>query len=245
VKLESDIKNVKNKIKSLDELLPLVQNIQTSKGKIYGGSNLGINMHNHNDSVFQQRYRSIARAQEFVEEELNNKGFYKTKSPSLSTSLPNFRVNMSQLPTNNLSSISNALGKRVNNYLLEGYSDFLAKKVIPIPGLEANFCYDFSENTTTWQGPMQIIYGFNGFNEKIEASFEEVLGLVVFRDKQRFEDVVFDSVTKKNHVITKPILLENENTIIEEYNFLYHKGDYEKRSPALLQGKTKIVRTTR
>ena len=72
-------------------------------------------------------------------------------------------------------------------------------------------------------------------------TFEEVLDLVVFEDKQRFQDLVFGSVGKKNRVVTEPILLENGNTVIGEYNYLYHKDDYEKRSPRLLQGKTKLI----
>ena len=48
-------------------------------------------------------------------------------------------------------------------------------------------------------------------------------------------------VGKKAHVVTEPILLENGNQIIEEYNYLYHSGDYKKRSPVLLQGRTTLI----
>ena len=37
------------------------------------------------------------------------------------------------------------------------------------------------------------------------------------------------------------ILLENGNQIIEEYTYLHQSGDYEKRSPILLQGKTTLT----
>ena len=65
--------------------------------------------------------------------------------------------------------------------------------------------------------------------------------MVVKKDKDEFEDRIFGSIGKESHVITKPILLENGNQIIEEYNFLYHGGDYEHRSPLLLQGNTRLV----
>ena len=242
LKLENEIKAVKNKINTLDELLFLEQNSLIYREIIGGPANLAQNTHDPNDSVFQQRYRLIAKAKanKFKILKQNNKYFDKLGLLSRSSSLPNFQVNASQLPFDDLSFMSKAFGETIRSHLLKDYSDSIEKKVVPIPGLEADFCYDFSENTATWLGPMQLIYGFG---KTCEASFEEILGLVVFRDKQRFQDVAFGSVGRESHVITKPILLENGNTIIEEYNFLYHKGDYEKRSPVLLQGKTKLVCT--
>ena len=69
----------------------------------------------------------------------------------------------------------------------------------------------------------------------------EILNFIVDSDKQRFQDVAFGMVGKKAHVVTEPILLENGNQIIEEYNYLYHSGDYKKRSPVLLQGRTTLI----
>ena len=86
--------------------------------------------------------------------------------------------------------------------------------------------------------PLQLIYGWL---ERYDASFEEILGYIVDSDKQRFQEVVFGNVCKKNNIVTEAILLENGNQIIEEYNYLYHGGDYEKRSPILLQGKTTLI----
>ena len=65
--------------------------------------------------------------------------------------------------------------------------------------------------------------------------------MVVKKDKQRFEDLIFDSIGKESHVITEPILIENGNQIIEEYTYLYQGDDHEKRSPILLQGKTTLI----
>ena len=70
---------------------------------------------------------------------------------------------------------------------------------------------------------------------------EKILGYVVDSDKQRFQEVVFANVCKKNYVVTEAILLENGNQVIEEYTYLYHGSDYEKRSPILLQGKTTLI----
>ena len=97
---------------------------------------------------------------------------------------------------------------------------------------------DLSELT-----PLTLVYQFANLSSELErnGNFEEVLELVVKNDKQRFEDTVFASIGKENHVITKPILLKNGNQIVEEYNFLYHDGDYEYRSPLLLQGHTKLI----
>jgi len=73
------------------------------------------------------------------------------------------------------------------------------------------------------------------------GNFEEVLKLVINEDKQRFEGVFFASIGRESYVVTKPLLLENGNQIIEDYTYLYHGGDYEKRSPILLQGKTTLI----
>ena len=86
---------------------------------------------------------------------------------------------------------------------------------------------------------MHLIWGWE---DQCNGNFEEVLKMVIKKDKQRFEDLVFDSIGKESHVITEPILIENGNQIVEEYNFLYHNGDYERRSPLLLQGHTRLIR---
>jgi hypothetical protein len=168
----------------------------------------------------------------------------KIKSLEVSSSLdcfskiPIIKTCESQLPFKVIDFPLDFSIKNVKDHLLEGSNKFKDRKIIPIPGLEASFCYDFFENISTWQGPMQLIYGLGN---TCESSFEEILGLVVFRDKQRFQDVVFDSVGRKNTVSTKPILLENGNIITEKYDFIYHKEDYERRSPILLQGKSRLI----
>ena len=151
---------------------------------------------------------------------------------------PKFKTNKSQLPfkRNNLN--QNISKEVIKGHLLEGYHEVKARKIIPMPGLTANFCYDFSKNESTWFGPMQLIYGWL---ERYDASFEEILGFIVDSDKQRFQDVAFGNIGKKNYIATEAILLENGNQIIEEYNYLYHSGDYDKRSPVLLQGKTTLI----
>ncbi len=166
--------------------------------------------------------------------------FDKSVFPVKYHSLPNFKTNNSQLPFEFQSFKSQIFGEVIRALLFDESCNVISKKVIPMPGLEASFCYDFLTNVSTFKGPMQLIYGLG---DTCEASFEEILGLVVSRDKQRFQDIALGLVGKEDHVVTRPILLENGNTIIEEYDFLYHKGDYEKKSPVLLQGKTKLIKT--
>ena len=86
---------------------------------------------------------------------------------------------------------------------------------------------------------MHLIWGWE---DQCNGNFEEVLKMVIEKEKQRFEDLVFDSIGKESHVITEPILIKNGNQIVEEYNFLYHNDDYEHRSPLLLQGHSKLIR---
>ena len=151
--------------------------------------------------------------------------------------IPEFKTNKSQLPFKKNDFNQNNFREITKGHLIEGYHEAKARKVIPMPGLEASFCYDFLKNELWSKGPMHLIYGWED-----NSNFEEVLKMVIKKDKQRFEDLVFDSIGKKSHVITEPILIENGNQIIEEYNYLYHGGDYEKRSPLLLQGKTTLIR---
>ena len=153
-------------------------------------------------------------------------------------SIPEFKTHKSQLPLEISNFNQNNSNEIVKGHLMEGYREAKARKIIPIPGITANFCYDFSKNKSTWIGPMQFIYGWL---ERYDASFEEVLGFIVDSDKQRFQDVAFGNIGKKNYIATEAILLENGNQIIEEYNYLYHGGDYEKKSPILLQGKTTLI----
>ena len=152
--------------------------------------------------------------------------------------IPEFKTHKSQLPLEISNFNQNNSNEIVKDHLMGGYREAKARKIIPIPGITACFCYDFSKNKSTWIGPMQLIYGWD---ELYEPSFEKILGYVVDSDKQRFQEVVFANVHKKNYVVTEAILLENGNQIIEEYIYLYHGGDYEKRSPILLQGKTTLI----
>ena len=122
--------------------------------------------------------------------------------------------------------------------MLEEYNQSKSRKIIPMPGLEASFCYDFKKNEWWSKGPMHLIWGWE---DQCNGNFEEVLKLVIDEDKQRFEDGVFGSIGKESRVVTRPILLENGNQIIEEYTYLYQGDDYEKRSPILLQGKTTLI----
>ena len=152
--------------------------------------------------------------------------------------LPEFKTHKSQLPLEISNFNQNNSNEIVKDHLMGGYREAKARKIIPIPGITANFCYDFSKNMSTWIGPMQLIYGWL---ERYDASFEEVLGFIIDSDKQRFQDVAFGNVSKKNYMVTEAILLKNGNQIIEEYVYLYHGCDYEKRSPILLQGKTTLI----
>ena len=152
--------------------------------------------------------------------------------------IPEFKTNNSQLPFEISNFNQNNANEIVKGHSMEGYREAKARKIIPMPGITATFCYDFSTNKSTWIGPMQLIYGWA---ELYEPSFEEILGYVVDSDKQRFQEVVFANVCKKNYVVTEAILLENGNQILEEYIYLYQGGDYEKRSPILLQGKTTLI----
>ena len=151
---------------------------------------------------------------------------------------PEFKTHKSQLPFEISNFNQNNANEIVKGHLMEGYREAKARKIIPMPGITATFCYDFSTNKSTWIGPMQLIYGWL---ERYDASFEEVLGFIVDSDKQRFQDVAFGNVCKKNYIVTEAILLENGNQVIEEYIYLYHGSDYEKRSPILLQGKTTLI----
>ena len=153
--------------------------------------------------------------------------------------IPEFKTNKSQLPFEINDFNQNNSKEIIKGHLIEGYHEAKARKIIPMPGLEASFCYDFSKNEWWSKGPMHLIWGWE---DQCNGNFEEVLKMVIKKDKQRFEDLVFDSIGKESHVITEPILIENGNQIVEEYNFLYHNGDYEHRSPLLLQGHTKLIR---
>lgn len=156
--------------------------------------------------------------------------------------IPYIKTNISQLPFDIENLDINSSLFEVKDFLLDEYHKAKNRKIIPMPGIEATFCYDFLTNVSTWCGPMQLIYGWD---DRYDASFEEVLEFIAVKDQQRFEDIAFGMVGKKSHVITKPLLLCNGHTIIEEYNFLYHGGDYERKSPILLQGKTTLVKTHR
>ena len=51
--------------------------------------------------------------------------------------------------------------EKAKGYLLAEYLEAKKRKIIPMPGIEATFCYDFLNNISTWYGPMQFIYGWN------------------------------------------------------------------------------------
>ena len=148
-------------------------------------------------------------------------------------------MHKSQLPFEINDFNQNNSEKIIKGHSLEGCHEAKARKIIPMPGLEASFCYDFSINEWWSKGPAHLIWGCE---DQSNRNFEEVLKMVVSKDKQRFEDLFFNSIGKKSHVITEPILIKNGNQIVEEYNFLYHNGDYEHRSPLILQGHTKLIR---
>ena len=152
--------------------------------------------------------------------------------------IPESKTNKSQLPFEINDFNQNNSKEIIKGHLIEGYHEAKARKIIPMPGLTASFCYDFSKNEWWSKGPMHLIYGWE---DQCNGNFEEVLKMVIKKDKQRFEDLVFYSIGKESRVITEPILIKNGNQIVEEYNFLYHNGDYERRSPLLLQGHTRLI----
>lgn len=151
---------------------------------------------------------------------------------------PKIKGNKGQLSFEAKGFSSDEIRDRLKDYLLAEDREAQGRKIVPMPGLEASFCYDFVKNEWWAKGPTHLIWGFE---DQRNSNFEEVIQMVVKKDENEFEDRIFGSIGKGSHVITKPILLENGNQIIEEYNFLYHGGDYEHRSPLLLQGKTKLV----
>ena len=154
-------------------------------------------------------------------------------------SLPNFKTNKSQLPFESKNFKSQTFSETIRSLLIEESCNVLSKKITPMPGLEASFCYNFLKNVSTFKGPMQFIYGLS---ETSEVWFEEILRFAILRHKKRFQDMALGVIGKEDRVVTRPVLLENGNTIIEEYDFFYHNGDYEKKSPVLLQGKTKLIK---
>jgi hypothetical protein len=163
----------------------------------------------------------------------------ETNGSNKGMTIPEFKTNKSQLPFEINDFNQNNSREVIKGHLSEGCHEPKKRKVIPMPGLEASFCYEFLKNEWWSKGPMHLIWGWEN---KFNGNFEEVVKMVTKKDKQRFEDLVFDSIGKGSHVITEPILIENGNQIVEEYNFLYHNGDYEYRSPLLLQGHTKLIR---
>jgi len=159
-------------------------------------------------------------------------------APYAHLTIPKIQVNKSQLPFVAKGFSHDNFRKRIKGYLHAEYQEHKERKIIPMPGIKAAFCYDFARNEWWTKGPMHLIWGWKDY---CAGNFDEVLKLVVDEDKQPFQDLVFGSVGKENQVITEPIILENGNTIIEKYYFLYHKGDYEKRSPVLLQGTSELI----
>ena len=163
---------------------------------------------------------------------------YETNGSYNDMTLPEFKTNKSQLPFETNDFNQNNSKEVIKGHLIEGYHEAKARKIIPMPGLTASFCYDFSKNEWWSKGPMHLIWGWE---DQCNGNFEEVLKLVIDADKQRFEDGVFASIGRESRVVTRPILLENGNQIIEEYTYLYQGSAYEKRSPILLQGKTTLI----
>ena len=104
-----------------------------------------------------------------------------------------FKTNKSQLPFKINDFNQNNSREIIKDDLMEGYHEAKARKIIPMPGLEASFCYDFSKNEWWAKGPMHLIYGWA---DQCNGNFEEVLKMVVKKDKQRFENLVFDSIGK-------------------------------------------------
>lgn len=148
------------------------------------------------------------------------------------------KAHKSQLPFDITGFSNDNSEERIKGHLLEEYNQSKNRKIVPMPGLEGSFCYDFAKNEWWSKGPMYLIWGWK---DQCNGNFEEVLKMVINADKQRFEDCVFASIGRESHVATRPLLLENGNQIIEEYTYLYQSGDYEKRSPMLLQGKTTLI----
>ena len=152
--------------------------------------------------------------------------------------VPRIKTHRSQLSFDITDFSNDNSEERIKGHLLEEYNQSKSRKIIPMPGLEASFCYDFKKNEWWSKGPMHLIWGWE---DQCNGNFEEVLKLVIDADKQRFEDGVFASIGRESRVATRPILIENGNQIIEEYTYLYQGDDYEKRSPILLQGKTTLI----
>ena len=164
----------------------------------------------------------MERKIEFLQSKIND--LYETNGSYKDMTIPEFKTNNSQLPFEINDFDQNNSKEIIKGHLIEGYHEAKARKVIPMPGLEASFCYDFSKNEWWSKGPMHLIWGWE---DQCNGNFEEVLKLVINADKQRFEGCVFASIGRESHVVTKPLLLENGNQIIGEYTYLYRGGDYE------------------
>lgn len=162
----------------------------------------------------------------------------KKKASYKGMTIVEFETRKSQLPFEVKDFNRNNSRELTKVHSIEGYHEVKARKVFPIPGLTASFCYDYSKNEWSSYGLMHLIWGWE---DKCKGNFEDLLKLVIKRDKQRFQDLIFNSIYKESHVITEPISLKNGNQIIEEYTYLYHGGDYEKKSPILLQGRTTLI----
>ena len=129
----------------------------------------------------------------FLQQKINVQD--ETNGPYEYIKNPELKIHKSQLPFEINDFNQNNSKGMIKGHLIEGYHEAKARKIIPMPGLTANFYYDFSKNVSTWIGPMQLIYGWL---ERYDASFEEVLGFIVDSDKQRFQDVAFGNIGKKN-----------------------------------------------
>ena len=158
----------------------------------------------------------MERKIELLKSKINN--LDETNGSYKDMTIPEFKTHKSHLPFEKNDFNQNNYKEVIKGHLIEGYHKAKSRQIIPIPGLTASFCYDFKKNEWWSKGPMYLIWGWQ---DQCNSNFEEVLKLVINADKQRFEDCVFASIGRESHVVTRPILLENGNQIIEEYTYLY------------------------
>ena len=197
----------------------------------------GYGNHRHRHAMEQDKYiAAMEQNIKLLQKEIKN--LDEIADPYKFTKIPEIKVHKSQLPFEVKGFSHDNSEERIKGHLLEEYNQSKSRKIVPMPGLMASFCYDFRKNEWWSKGRMHLIWGWE---DQCNGNFDEVLKLVISADKQRFEGLVFGSIGRESYVVTKPLLLENGNQIVEEYNFLYHSGDYEKRSPILLQGKTTLI----
>ena len=121
--------------------------------------------------------------------------------------------------------------------------DLFSERSFPLPP-SATFSYDFKTGLSKPNKLTRLIY-YIGKSCPFDYgkdlfTFEEVKSLIEPKDRQRFQDTLLNS-RKRKKVTTDTTRLVNGNAIVEVYNYIYHPGDHEMRSPISIEGETRLV----